>query len=58
MTSRIEILEVENVKLKEDKRKLTKHFGHKKVENQMATSILKVCVLISVFGLRLHLKTD
>ena len=42
MTSRIEILEMQNVKLKEDNRKLTKHFGQKKAENQMVTSLLKV----------------
>ena len=33
MTSRIEILEMQNVKLKEDNKKLTKLFGQKKTES-------------------------
>ena len=33
MASHIKILEMENVKLKEDKKKVTKHFGQKKTDD-------------------------
>ena len=42
MVSRIEILEMQNVKLKEDNKKLTKRFGQKKTESDDDMSLQKV----------------
>ena len=47
MTSRIDILKKENVKLKEDNKKLTKKFGQKK-EDQISASLLQVCSYIDI----------
>ena len=46
MASRINILEMENVKLKEDYKKVTKHFGQKKALDEMSTSLQNVCVYV------------
>lgn len=43
MSSHINILEMENVKLKKDNKKVTKHFGQKKTDDDMSTSLSKVC---------------
>ena len=45
MASQITMLEMENVKLKEDNKKLTKRFGQKTSEDQIPPSLLKVCKL-------------
>ena len=42
MSSRINILEMENVKLKEDNKKVTKVFGQKKTDVDMSTLLPKV----------------
>ena len=40
------MLEKENVKLKEECKKLTKHFGQKNaMEDEMSTSLPKVCIV-------------
>ena len=44
MVSHINILEIENVKLKEDNEKGDKNFGQKKTDDDMSTSLPKVCI--------------
>ena len=50
MASHINILEMENVKLKEEYKKVTKHFGQKKALDEMSTSLqnvrMYVCMLM------------
>ena len=46
MASRIDILEMENVKLNEEVKKVTKHFGQKKALDEMSTSLQNVCTHI------------
>ena len=46
MASRINILEIENVKLKEDYKKVTKHFGQNKALDEMSTPLPKVCTYL------------
>ena len=53
MTSRIEILEMQNFKLKEDNKKLTKHFGQKKAQDFITESTkynwIAKCVWFKVY---------
>ena len=48
LNSRVKMLEMENERLKEDKRKLTKHFGQAKVD-EMLPSLLRLhaCIYYS-----------
>ena len=46
MASHINILEMENVKLKEE---LTKHFGQKKALDEMSTLLQNVCSYVCMY---------
>ena len=47
LSARVKMLEIENARLKEDKRKLTKHFGQTKVD-RMSPSLLQLNVFAIV----------
>ena len=45
MASHVNILEMENVKLKEEYKKVTKYFGQKKAVDEMSTSLQNVRIM-------------
>ena len=45
MASHINILEMENVKLKEEYKKVTEHFGQKQAVDEMSTSLQNVRII-------------
>ena len=49
MASHMKILEMENVKLKEEYKKVTKHFGQKKALDEMSTLLQNVCMDIILY---------
>ena len=57
MASRINILEMENVKLKEEYKKVSKHFGQKKALDEMSTSLqnVRMCVCMLMDSWLLHI---
>ena len=52
MVSSMKVKEMENVKLKEDNKLLTKHFRQMKAEDQTPSSSLKVCIYICTMVIR------
>ena len=47
MTSRMALKEMEIVKLKEDNKKMARHFIQKKTDDQVPPSLLKVCTYVA-----------